>query len=73
MSLAVLLDTLRDPGVTSFTIPWFGQFLRQEIPSSLRMLSLRGEITLETVFEEEYVNIPTVAINNDQTSITDII
>ena len=40
---------------------------------SLRMLSLRGEIRLETVFEEEYVDIPISVIVIDQVLIPDFV
>ena len=70
LSVAILLDTLRDPRVISSTTPLFGQFLRREMPSFLRML--RDKVR-DIVFEKECVNIPTVAIDNDQTSIIDIV
>ena len=39
----ILLDTLKDPGVTNSMILLLNQFLRREMLSSLRMLSLMGE------------------------------
>ena len=60
--VAILLDTLKDPGVTNSMILLLDQFLRRETPGSLRMLSLMGEIR-DFVFEEEYVDIPTPVID----------
>ena len=44
--VAILLDTLKDPGVTNSMILLLNQFLRREMLGSLRMLSLIGEIRI---------------------------
>ena len=44
--VAILLDTLKDPGVTNSMILLLNQFLRPEMLGSLRMLSLIGEIRI---------------------------
>ena len=44
--VAILLDTLKDPGVTNSMILLLNQFLRREMLGSLRMLSLMGEIRI---------------------------
>ena len=49
-SIATLLDPLKGLGVTNFIIPHSKLFLRQELQHSLRMLSLGGEIRLETLY-----------------------
>ena len=48
--VAILLDTLKDPGVTNSMILLLNQFLRREMLDSLRMLSLMGEIRMEILF-----------------------
>ena len=48
--VAILLDTLKDPGVTKSIILLLNQFLRREILESLRMLSLMGEIRIMILF-----------------------
>ena len=40
---------MKDPGVTSFTIPKLSRFSSQEMLGSLSMSSLRGEIRLGTL------------------------
>lgn len=45
----ILLDTLTDSRVTSFMIPQISRFLSQEMLSSSRMPSFRGEILLGTL------------------------
>ena len=67
------MDIQNDPGGISFIIPRLSQFSSQEMLGSLRMLSLRGEIRLETVFEEEYVDIPISVIVIDQVLIPDFV
>ena len=68
------MDTLRGPGVTSFMIPRLSQFSRPKMLGSLRMLSLpRGDKVRDFVFEEECVTLPTITIDNYQTSIPDIV
>ena len=72
--VAILLDTLKDPGVTNSMILPPNQFLRREMLGSLRMLSLIKEIRIEIFFfEEEYVDIPTAFIDIDQASIPNIV
>ena len=44
--VAILLDNLKDPGVTNSMILLLNQFLRREMLGSLRMLSLMGEIRI---------------------------
>ena len=44
--VAILLDTLKDPGVTNSMILLLNQFLRREMLGSFRMLSLMGEIRI---------------------------
>ena len=48
--VAILLDTLKDPGVTNSMILLLDQFLRREMLGSLRMLSLMGEIRIGILF-----------------------
>ena len=48
--VAILLDTLKDPGVKNSMILLLNQFLRLEMLSSLRMLSLTGEIRIGILF-----------------------
>ena len=48
--VAILLDTLKHPGVTNSMILLLDQFLRLETPGSLRMLSLMGEIRIGILF-----------------------
>ena len=48
--VSILLDTLKDPGVTNSMILLLNQFLRREMLSSLRMLSLMGEIRMGIMF-----------------------
>ena len=43
LSVATLLEIIKDLWVTSFMIPLLRPFFRLEMPGSLRMLSLRGE------------------------------
>ena len=51
-------------------IPQLDHSLRQEMPNSLRILSLEGEIRLGTLFfEEEFISLPMVVIEHDQASI----
>ena len=44
--VAILLDTLKDPGFTNSMILLLNQFLRREMLGSLRMLSLMREIRI---------------------------
>ena len=44
--VAILFDTLKDPGVTNSMILLLNQFFRREMLGSLRMLSLMGEIRI---------------------------
>lgn len=54
VSLAILLDTLKNPRVTSFLIPLPKQFFKQEKPYSLMKFSLGTKIRVETlIFVEE--------------------
>ena len=72
--VVILLDTLKDPGVTNSMILLLNQFLRQEMLGSLRMLSLiGGDKDKDFVFKEEYVDIPTNVIDIDQAPIPDIV
>ena len=48
--VAILLDTLKDPGVTNSMILLLNQFLRLEMLGSLRMLSLMREIRIGFFF-----------------------
>ena len=48
--VAILLDTLKDPGVTNFMILLLNNFLRRVMLGSLRMLSLMGEIRIRIFF-----------------------
>ena len=48
--VAILLDTLKDPGVTNSMILLLNQFLRRELLGSLRMFSLIGEIRIRILF-----------------------
>ena len=48
--VAILLDTLNDPGVTNSMILLLNRFLRPEMLGSLRMLSLMGEIRIGILF-----------------------
>ena len=45
--VSILLDTLKDQGVTNSMILLLNQFLRREMLDSLRMFSLMGEIRIE--------------------------
>ena len=49
--VSILLDSLKDLGVTNSMILLLYQFLRGEMLGSLRMLSLIGEISDEYTFE----------------------
>ena len=48
--VAILLDTLKDPGVTNYMILLLNQSLRPEMLGSLRILSLMGEIRIRILF-----------------------
>ena len=67
LSVAILLDTLRDPGVISLMIPRFGQFFEMAINArfSEDIEFVVGDKVRDFVFEEKCVNIPTIAIDND--------
>ena len=47
-----------DQRALSFMIPHLGISSRRELQHSLRILSLREEIRLKTIFEEELVSLP---------------
>ena len=72
--VAILFYTLKNPGVTNSMILLLNQFLRREMLGSLRMLSLMGgDKDRDFVFEEEYVDIPTVVIDIVQAPTPDIV
>ena len=48
--VAILLDTLKDPGVTNSMILLLNQYLRREMLGFLRILSLIGEIRIGILF-----------------------
>ena len=48
--VAILLDTLKDPGIRNSMIQLLNQFLRREMLGSLRMLSLMGKIRIGILF-----------------------
>ena len=53
-------------------IPRLSQFLRQQMPGSLKVF-VRGDNVRDFVFEEKCVTVPTVSIDIDQTFIRNIV
>ena len=62
---------MRDPRITSSTIPRLGETGNARFFNDVECVG--GDKIRDFVFEEECVNIPTVAIDNYQTSITNIV
>lgn len=67
--VAILLNILKGPRVTSFMIPQLRQFFRQEMLILWGCWVCGGEMVTDFVFDEEYFKIPPIVINNDQGSI----
>ena len=67
LSIVTLLDILKDLGVTSFMIPLLRPFLRREMPRFFEDVEfVGGEKIKDFLFEEEHVEIPLIAFDNDQ-------
>ena len=71
---AILLGILKGQRVTNFTIPQLSPSLRWEVLGFFEEVEFEGGNKVkDIVFEEEFISLPTVVIDNDQVSVSNIV